>query len=150
MGILDIMFGKKIIRYDDFFGKIESDKTRKKDSTKTLSWKLNKRIGQFKKETFIILDGNYDNINSIQRIELKYFIENFDSIYSVELDKLIESNIKFNKFKNWRNEYYLAFICPLLNSNTNFEINFESIKEKNEDEYFSIEFINRVLKNFDV
>ncbi|MDK2772379.1 MAG: hypothetical protein KYX68_09165 [Flavobacterium sp.] len=151
MGILDLILGEKIIIHDDFFGKIESDKTRKKDITKSLSWKFNKRIGHFKNETFIILEGNFNNINPTQKIELKNFIENFDSFYSFEVDKLIESDNKFIKFRNWRNEYYITFICPLLfDSNTNFEINFEPIDEKKNDGAFSVELINRVLKNIEI
>lgn len=150
MGILDLILGEKVIKYDDFFGKLESDKTRKKDSTKSLSWRLNKRIGQFKNDTFIILEGNYNNINPTQKIELKIFIENFDSVYTFEVDKMIESDNKFLQFKNWRNEYYITFICPLYDSNTNFEINFEPIDEKKNDGAFSVELINRVLKNIEL
>lgn len=150
MGILDLLFGEKIMKDDDFFGKIESDNTRKKDITKSLSWKFNKRIGQFKNETFIILEGDYNNINPTQKIELKKFIENFDSIYSFDVDKLIESDNKFIKFKNWRNEYYIAFISPLFKSNTNFEINFEPIDEKNNDNYFSLDLTNGILKNIKI
>ncbi|MBD0780091.1 hypothetical protein HPE56_20015 [Maribacter sp. ANRC-HE7] len=147
MGILDLLLGEKIIKHDAFFGQIESDKTRKKDATKSLNWKINKRIGPFQNDTFIILEGNHTNINSTQGIELRNFIENFDAVYAFEIDQLIESNNSFMKFKNWRSEYYIAFICPLFDSNTNFEINFEPIDEKNNDVYFSIELINRVLKN---
>jgi hypothetical protein len=150
MGILDILFGERIIKDDDFFGKIESSNTRKKDITKSLSWKLSKRIGKFKNETFIILEGDFNNINSTQKIELKKFIENFDSVYSFDIDKLVESDIKFIEFKNWRNEYYITFICPLFKSNTNFEINFESIDEKNNESHFSIELINGILKNIKI
>ncbi|ESU25217.1 hypothetical protein FLJC2902T_31570 [Flavobacterium limnosediminis JC2902] len=147
MGILDLLFGKKIIKQDDFFGEMKSDRTRKNDETKSISWGFNKKIGQFQKETYIILEGNYNNVNPTQKSQLKSFIENFDSIYSLETDKLIESNNKFMKFKNWRNEYYIAFICPLWGSNTNFEINFEPIDEENNDNHFSYELINGVLKN---
>ena len=150
MGILDLLFGERIIKNDDFFGKIESNNTRKKDITKSLSWKLYKRIGKFKNETFIILEGDYNNINSTQKIELKKFIENFDSVYSFDIDKLVESDIKFIEFKNWRNEYYITFICPLFKSNTNFEINFESIDEKNNESHFSVELINGILKNIKI
>ncbi|WP_339889903.1 hypothetical protein [uncultured Flavobacterium sp.] len=149
MGILDLLFGEKIIRQDDFFGKIESEKTRKKDIAKSLSWSFNKKIGSFKNETYIILEGNYNNINPSQKVELKYFIENFDSVYSFEVDKLIESESKFSMYKNWRNNYYISFICPLLDSNTNFEINFEPINEKTENGYFSVELINRIVKNIE-
>ncbi|WP_430401182.1 hypothetical protein [Flavobacterium sp.] len=150
MGILDLILGEKVIKYDDFFGKIESGKTRKKDLTKSLSWRLNKKIGQFKNDTFIILEGNYNNINPTQKVELKNFIENFDSVYSFEVDKMIESDNKYLQFKNWRNEYYITFICPLFDSNTNFEINFEPIDEKKNDGAFSVELINRVLKNIEL
>ena len=150
MGILDLLFGERIIKNDDFFGKIESNNTRKKDITKSLSWKLYKRIGKFKNETFIILEGDYNNINSTQKIELKKFIENFDSVYSFDIDKLVESDIKFIEFKNWRNEYYITFICPLFKSKTNFEINFESIDEKNNESHFSVELINGILKNIKI
>lgn len=146
MGILDLIFGEKQIRHDDFFGEIKSARTRKKDSEKSLSWNFEMKIGKFKKETYIILDGNFKGINPIQKTELKKFIENFETTYSSEVDKLIQSDNKFSRFKNWRDEYYLAFISPIFESNTNFEICFESIDEGNSDDYFDLDLINGVLK----
>lgn len=146
MGILDLVFGQKQIRHDDFFGKIESARTRKKDSKKSLSWNFEMKIGEFKKETYIILEGNFMGIDPIQKTELKKFIENFETTYSSEIDKLIQSDNKCTRFKNWRNEYYLAFICPIFESNTNFEICFEAIDEEKSDDYFNLDLISGMLK----
>lgn len=133
MGFLDLLFGEKIIKTDDFFGRIESDKTRKKDLTKTVSWNFNKKIKPFSKDTFFILEGDCNDINSTQKLEVQKFIENFDSWHSFEIDKLLLSNTKFAKFKNWRSdsEYYISFIGSLHNLNTDFEINFEGLDEMN-------------------
>lgn len=149
MGFLDVLFGEKIIKTDDFFGRIESDKTRKKDLTKTLSWNFYKKIKPFSKETFFILEGDYNNINSTQKLEVQKFIENFDSLHSLEIDKLLLFNTEFAKFKNWRSEYYISFIGSLHNSNTDFEINLEGLDESNEL-YFFVELRNGVVKNITV
>lgn len=149
MGFLDLLFGEKIIKTDDFFGRIESDKTRKKDLTKTLSWNFYKKIKPFSKETFFILEGDYNNINSTQKLEVQKFIENFDSLHSLEIDKLLLFNTEFAKFKNWRSEYYISFIGSLHNSNTDFEINLEGLDESNEL-YFFVELRNGVVKNITV
>lgn len=125
---------------------MRSDRTWKKDETAPISWGFNKKIGPSKKETYIILEGNYNNVNQTQKLQLKAFLENFDAKYALDVDTLIESDTKFMEFKNWRNEYYIAFICPLAESNTNFEFNFESIDEEN-DKRFYFELINGVLKN---
>ena len=74
MGFLDLLFGEKIIKTDDFFGRIESDKTRKKDLTKTVNWNFYKKIKPFSKETFFILEGDYNNINSTQKLEVQKFM----------------------------------------------------------------------------
>ncbi len=71
-------------------------------------------------------------------MEIQKFIEDFDTVYSFEIDKLNESDAKFTKFKNWRTDYYISFISPLRKSNNDFEINFEAIDESNES-YFFIE-----------
>ena len=149
MGFLDLLFGEKIIKTDTFFGRIESDKTRKKDLTKTLSWNFYKKIKPFSKETFFILEGNYNNINSTQKLKVEKFIENFDSWHSFEIDKLLLSDTEFAKFENWRSEYYISFIGSLHNSNTDFEINFEALDENNEL-YFIVELRNGILKNVTV
>lgn len=149
MGFLDLLFGEKIIKTDDFFGRIESDKTRKKDLTKTLSWNFYKKIKPFSKETFFILEGDYNYINSTQKLEVQKFIENFDSLHSLEIDKLLLFNTEFAKFKNWRSEYYISFIGSLHNSNTDFEINLEGLDESNEL-YFFVELRNGVVKNITV
>lgn len=146
MGILDLLFGKKIIRQDDFFGEMTSDRTRKKDETAPISWGFSKKIGLSNKETYIILEGNCTNVNPTQKLQLQTFIENFDATYALDVDKLIASDTKFMEFKNWRNDYYIAFIGPLWGSNTNFEFNFESIEEE-KDKRFYFELINGVLKN---
>ena len=149
MGLLDLLFGEKIIKNDDLFGRIESDKTRKKDLAKSVSWNFYKKIQPFSKETFFILEGDFNNINSTQKAEIQKFIENFDGVSSRDMDKLIESNSEFSKFKNWRAEYYICFICPIEDSNTHFEINFEGVEESN-DLYFCVELKNGILKNISI
>ena len=149
MGLLDLLFGEKIIKNDDFFGRIESSKTRKKDLTKSVSWSLYKKIEPFSKETFLILEGDFNNINSTQKIELQRFIEDFDTVYSFEIDKLIKSKSEFAKFTNWRTDFYISFISPLCKSNTDFEINFEAVDESNES-YFFIELKKGILKNISI
>lgn len=37
MAVLNLLFGEKIIKNDDFFGRIESDKTREKDLAKSVN-----------------------------------------------------------------------------------------------------------------
>jgi hypothetical protein len=147
MWVLDLIFGKNIVKKDDFFGELKSDKTRKKNINKSLTWSFDKRIGQFKKDTYIILEGNYNDINSTQKEQLRSFIDQFDTIYSLEIDKLIESDNTYKLYENWRNEYYLSFISPLNDSNTSFDLNFEPIDEDNHEGYFNIELIRGSLKN---
>ena len=149
MGVLDLLFGEKIIKNDDFFGRIESDKTRKKDLSKSVNWNFHKNIKPFNKETFFILDGDFNNINPTQKIELQRFIEDFETVYSFEVDKLIKSKSEFAKFTNWRTDFYISFISPLPKSNTDFEINFEAVDESNES-YFFIELWNGILKNISI
>ena len=82
----------------------------------------------------------------MKKAEIQKFIESFDGVSSLVLDKLIESDAKFRKFKNLRTDYYISFISPLPKSNTDFEVNFEALDKINES-YFFIELRNGILKN---
>ena len=149
MGVLDLLFGEKIIKNDGFFGRIESDKTREKDLAKSVNQNFYKKIKPFSKETFFFLEGDFNNIISTQKAEIQKFIENFDGLSSRDIDKPIESNSEYSKFKNWRTEYYISFISPLRKSNTDFEVNFEGVDKSNES-YFFIELRNGILKNISI
>ena len=145
MRIFDIIFGDKIIINDRFFGKVESERTRKKDLSKEIIWSFDFTIKPFKKDVNIILDGNYNGVNQEQKRELKHFIENWDNVYSIKLDEIIAKK-KLKRFKNWRNDYFMEFICPSVESNKiGFEVTFETI-DKNDSKYFGFDFLNRQIE----
>jgi len=131
MGILDFMFGKKIVKKDDFFGRIESSKIFKKDFLKKLTWYANYKFKNYTKKTLIIIDGNQQGPNPNQKKVVTNFILNFEKFYSPEIDNFVNSDDEYTKFKNWKSEYFISCICPLVKSELGYEINFEAIDDGN-------------------
>jgi|GEM_PF-2254347 len=141
------LFGKKITLIDDFFGRIESNRTRS-DAAESLTWCFNIKIANFRDETFVIADGNYLGINSRFKSSLKDFIVNFEQKYSLEIDKLIASDDKYLEFKNWKTTHFISLVVQTEDSNDSFDFDIESYD--NEDDRFSIEFINQKLQNMEI
>lgn len=125
MNLGKLLFGEKIILQDDFFGAIESDRTRSKTS-KSLNWYFSAKIGYSKNQTFIISDGNYLGIKPTQKKILKDFVLNFESKYSIEIYDILNKEQHLN-MEEWKTDYYISTIHPALNDlEDNFEIIFES------------------------
>ena len=145
MSLKKLLLGEEIHLNDDFFGRIESERTRSK-TAKSLDWFFSAKIGNSKQKTEIIAQGNYQGIDTNQKTILKDFVENFDNIYSLKIDSLINSNKKHSKLSNWKADYYVSLINPDLNGSDNdFEIGFMSYKNKND--FFMIQLKNKELKN---
>ena len=125
MNLQKWLLGEKMILQDDFFGIIESDRTRNKKA-KSLSWYFSAKIWDFKNETSIITEGNYLGIDSMQKEILKDFVLNFGNKYSIQIHDILskEQDIDLEK---WKTDYYISTIHPALNElENNFEIVFES------------------------
>ena len=145
MSLKRFLFGEKIILIDDFFGKMESQRTRS-EAAKSLSWYLYKKIANFKNDTFIIAEGNYLGIDLLTKDFLKEFIVNFEQKYSLEIDKLIAQNDKYSKLKHWRTTHFISLIDPI--DDASFEIEFELYD--NEKERFIVEYFNYKLQNLEI
>jgi len=147
MGLKDWLLGKKVTITDDFFGEIESERFKKSRRT-SVSWYINYQLSCFKKETFIISEGDKEGLNPVQKEELKHFLENFESYYAKEIDKLVLYNSEYNKLKYWRQDYYMVCILPDMDSPTKFEVNFESYQ--NEKDGFGFYLNNREIEKFEI
>lgn len=149
MNLKKIFFGEEIILQDNFFGQIESCKTRSR-TAKSLTWFFKFKISDFKFETEIIAEGDYLGINSDSKDALVDFISNFDCHYSQNLNNLIDINPKFEKLRIWKNDYYISVIHPSLSDSptSNFEIFFQAYNNKNR--LFMTELISKNLINLEI
>lgn len=146
MRLKEVLFGKRIIMDDNYFGRIESEKTRRNGVVEPLSWYIHFKMKCFHKETFIVIEGDHYGINSKYKEDIKYFIENFDNYYSKEIDKIVSITTIKDKFKSWRTDYSLTEIYPAPYDESSFEIVFEPVDEKKKGDYVSFDLINRKIK----
>jgi len=145
MRLKEAIFGKRIIMKDNYFGEIESERTRKSGIIEPLSWYIHFKMNCFPKETFIIIEGDHRGINYKHKEDIKYFIENFETYYSKEIDKIASTTTIKDKFQSWRTDYSLTEIYPTSYEDSSFEIIFESVNEKKKD-YISLGLVNRKIK----
>ena len=148
MSIKDFLFGKKILIKDDFFGDLESNRTKKRDDM-DLPWYSYYQIGKFSEKTLICADGNYLGINKLEKERLVYFVKNYENEFIPKIDLFFQSDEKFLKLLNtWKSDYYISSIFPndYPNERLSFDIEFESYK--NSKSIFSFELIDRNLTDF--
>jgi len=143
-----MLFGEKLILQDDFFGKIESNKTRS-EKAKSLTWYITKRIPDSEIDTEIIAEGNYLGIAPYQKSILIDFITNFENHYSHILTKLIKANKKFSELVNQEQKYNISVIHPsLINPSPSFEVFFQLNQSTKYS--FMVELINKELENLEL
>ena len=101
------------------------------------------------KETFIAVDGDKNNPNFNQVMEINDIILNFDTVYKKQINYWLglESLGTQEKFENWEVTYFLGMITP--GNNSILEITIEPINE-NDLGFFSIEIENKRVIKLDV
>lgn len=147
MFILDLLWGKKSIIHDGYFGEMTSNRSRQKDLNKEVTWYCEKQIHPFNTATFIILEGNYCEPNPTQKQTLYDFFEAFNATHSIQIDLLIAKDERFNPLKNWRSTYFLSQITPIINTKNQFEICFEHNDTKNNLGFFSFQLHDNSILN---
>lgn len=150
MGLKDWLFGKKVRKTDDFFGEIESCRFKANRST-SVSWHIHYQMPCFEEETYIILEGDKNGPNPALREEVIYFLLNYETFYTKEIDNIVLYNNEFSKLRHWRQDYELDFICDYdyeENITVKFEVSFSSKEEVNKGFCFIIN--NRKIEEFEI
>lgn len=151
MKIVDLVFGRKKKIMNDFFGEIISQRIKKENVNKDYAWYIDYLMPNAKKESQIILEGNFETPNTCQLEELKNIIQNLADLYS-KLDLEVKK-INFNKPSNeklivnkWQDKYYLSAVFPSEGQKPEFDICLDPIDDENL-QYISFEYTNGKIKN---
>lgn len=153
MKLLNSIFGRKKKITDDFFGGIISQRIKREKLNRNYTWYTDYLMPNAKKESQIILEGNFETPNTSQMEELKNILQNLTDLY-YKVDLEVEK-INFNKPSNeklivnkWQDEYYLSAVFPLEGQKPQFEICFDPIDNSHENlKYISFEYANGKIEN---
>lgn len=152
MSLLDVIVGKKKVVEDELLGSITSSRMKGEKPGDHYPWEAKYLMKNAILETVIILEGDSKTPNALHVKGISDIISDWPNL-CIKIDTFVQKRVQKSKnkdrYKNWKNDFYLACISPLNNIEPNFEICLDPVN-KDHSGYITFHFKDNEISDFDI